>query len=62
MSRLLFLAAIGVVLTAAFRLMRREMSRVGDTLAEVRVPSRTGDASRLVRGPDGVYRPADRVS
>lgn len=57
MPQLLIFTAVGLGLTAAWRLLRREMDRVEDTLAEVRAPTETLGGARLVRGPDGIYRP-----
>jgi hypothetical protein len=60
MPRYLVLAAVALVITALWRLMRRQMDRVEETLAEVRAPNRVGPGPHLVRGPDGVYRPEPR--
>jgi hypothetical protein len=60
MPQLLIFTAVGLGLTLAWRLVRREMDRVEETLAEVRVPTRTNAPARLVRGADGVFRPETR--
>lgn len=60
MPQLMIFAAVGLGLTAAWKLVRREMGRVEETLAEVRVPTRANVGVRLVRGADGVFRPEPR--
>ncbi len=57
MPQFLLVAAAGAAAYAAYRVVRREMIRVGERLAEVRVPREIGEAPSLVRGADGVYRP-----
>lgn len=57
MPQAVLLAAVGIVAVVAYRLIRREMQRVGVTLAEIRTPPAILPGTRLVRGADGVYRP-----
>lgn len=57
MPQVLMVAAAGAVAYATWRLVRREMSRVSERLAEVRVPVTNDRPKRLVRDADGVYRP-----
>mgnify|MGYP001767639190 CR=1 FL=1 len=56
MPQFLLVAAAGAAAYTAYRVLRREMTRVAGRLAEVRVPQEI-ETARLVRGPDGVYRP-----
>lgn len=60
MQQVLVATAVGLAAVAAFRLLRREMTRVSDRLSEVRVPTEIDAGPRLVRGVDGVYRPEIR--
>lgn len=60
MSQSLVWAAVGVAAIAAWRLMRREMDRVAERMAEVRVPVDPVRGIRLVRGEDGIWRPDGR--
>ncbi len=60
MSQSLVYAAVGAVAFAAWRLLRREMDRVAERMAEVRVPVDPVRGIRLVRGDDGVWRPDAR--
>lgn len=57
MPQFLLVAAAGAATYAAYRVLRREMSRVAGRLAEVRVPAEFDTPARLVPGADGVYRP-----
>ena len=57
MPQLVLVAAAGAAAYAAYRMLRREMGRVADRLAEVRVPVEIDEPKSLVRGTDGVYRP-----
>ncbi|TBW34386.1 hypothetical protein EYW49_18275 [Siculibacillus lacustris] len=57
MPQALIFTAVGLVAVATWRFFRREMDRVAATLAEVRAPTELGNGPRLVRGPDGIYRP-----
>lgn len=60
MPQFLLLAAAGAAVVAGYKLLRREMDRVGATLAEARAVREPVEAGRLVRGDDGVYRPDHR--
>ena len=57
MPQAMLFAAVGVAAVVAYRLIRREMLRVADTLAEVRAPREIRRGGRLVRDADGIYRP-----
>jgi hypothetical protein len=57
MPQFVLVAAAGAAAYAAYRMLRREMGRVADRLAEVRVPVEIDTPKQLVRGTDGVYRP-----
>ena len=57
MPQVLLVAAAGLAAVAAYRFVRREMGRVSERLAEVRVPVDIDRPKRLVRDADGVYRP-----
>jgi hypothetical protein len=57
MPQFLLVAAAGAAAYAAYRMVRREMIRVGGRLAEVRVSREPTQPAHLVRGADGVYRP-----
>lgn len=57
MPQVLLVAAAGMAAYTAYRFLRREMGRVGERLAEIRVPNDYEVGTRLVRGADGVYRP-----
>ena len=57
MPQVLLVAAAGMAAYAAYRVLRREMGRVAGRVAEVRVPTEAEPPKRLVRDPDGVYRP-----
>ena len=62
MPHILIIAAAEAAALAGYKLLKREMGRVGRSLgelreAEARAPVRSGT---LVRGADGVYRPVDR--
>jgi hypothetical protein len=60
MPQSLVYAAVATAAFAAWRLLRREMDRVAERMAEVRVPVDPVRGIRLVRGDDGIWRPADR--
>ena len=60
MPQFLMFTAVGLGLTVAWRLVRREMDRVEASLETVRAPRPTNVAPRLVLGADGVYRPEPR--
>jgi hypothetical protein len=60
MPQSLVYAAVGVAAFAAWRLVRRQMDRVGATLSEIRVSADPEIGARLVRGADGIYRPERR--
>lgn len=57
MPQVLLVAAAGMAAYAAYRVLRREMVRVAERVAEVRVRTDGESPKRLVRDPDGVYRP-----
>ncbi len=61
MPHVILIVALGLAGGALWRLMRREMNRVAETLGEVRaearVPTEIVGGPRLLRGADGVYRP-----
>ena len=62
MPQIVIIAAFGAAALAGYRLVKREMARVERSLkplreAEARTPA---DRGALVRGADGVYRPAGR--
>ena len=57
MPQVLLVAAAGMAAFAAYRVLRREMGRVAERLAEVRVAVDAEPPKRLVRDGDGVYRP-----
>jgi uncharacterized OsmC-like protein len=57
MPQFVLVAAAGAAAYAAYRMLRREMGRVAERLAEVRVPMERDEPTSLVRGADGVYRP-----
>ncbi|WP_333822069.1 hypothetical protein [Pinisolibacter sp.] len=57
MPQFLLVAAAGAAAYTAYRVLRREMTRVSARLAEVRVSPERDTTARLVRGADGVYRP-----
>jgi hypothetical protein len=57
MPQFLLVAAAGAAAYTAYRVLRREMSRVSAHLAEVRVTPERDTPARLVRGADGVFRP-----
>lgn len=57
MPQVLLIAAAGVAAYTAYRVLRREMGRVGERLAGTRVPVDIGEPKRLVRDADGVFRP-----
>lgn len=63
MPHVFVIAAVGATALAGYKLVRREMKRVGEKLTELRekAPEPAPVVERtLVRGPDGVYRPSDR--
>lgn len=57
MPQVLLIAAAGVAAYTAYRVLRREMGRVGERLAGTRVPAEVSEPKRLVRDADGVFRP-----
>jgi uncharacterized OsmC-like protein len=57
MPQFLLVAAAGAAVYTAYRVLRREMGRVSERLAEVRVHADFDRPTRLVRGADGVFRP-----
>lgn len=57
MPQVILIAAAGMAVYAGYRVLRREMGRVAERLAEVRVPQDHDLPKRLVRDADGVYRP-----
>ena len=62
MPHVFVIAAVGAAALAGYKLVKREMARVGRTVGELREAEVRAPVSRgtLVRGADGVYRPADR--
>lgn len=61
MPQFLVFAIAGAAVVAGYKVLRREMARVGEVLAEARAVPEPVEAGRLVRGEDGVYRPEPRV-
>lgn len=54
------LIATGLVILLVFyawRVLKREMARIGDEMDQQREPEKQKTGGALEKGPDGVYRP-----
>jgi hypothetical protein len=60
MPQLVAIALIGGVVWYAWRVLRREMARIGREVAEQESKKASKDATILEKGEDGVYRPVNR--
>lgn len=60
MPQLVAVALIGGVIWYAWRVLRREMARIGREVAEQENKKAAKDATVLEKGEDGVYRPTNR--
>jgi hypothetical protein len=60
MPQLVAVALIGGVIWYAWRVLRREMARIGREVAEQESKQAAKDATVLEKGEDGVYRPTNR--
>ncbi len=60
MPQLVAVALIGGVVWYAWRVLRREMARIGREVAEQENKKAAKDVTILEKGEDGVYRPTNR--
>jgi hypothetical protein len=60
MPQLVAVALIGGVVWYAWRVLRREMARIGREMAEQDSKKAAKDVTILEKGEDGVYRPTNR--
>jgi hypothetical protein len=60
MPQLVAVALIGGVVWYAWRVLKREMARIGREVAEQEDRKAAKEATVLEKGEDGVYRPTKR--
>ena len=58
MPQIIIFALVGAAVIAGYKILKREMARVDEQLSSVRKAAEPAKPATLVKGPDGVYRPA----